>query len=164
MPSVDANQFKAVMSRWGSGVTVITMKSGDMTHGMTASAFCSVSLEPPLILVCVGKKQGSHRYMKEAGRFVVNLLAEDQSTLSDYFAKPRPEGKAQFDAVPHRNSDHGEPYLSGSLAHMDCRVWSVADGGDHDIFIGEVQNVEVNEKLENPLVYYHGKYRKLIAG
>lgn len=161
--SVDASQFKSVLSRWGSGVTVVTMRSGDVIHGMTASAFCSVSLEPPLILVCVGKKQGSYKLMKDAGRFVINFLAEDQSTLSDYFAKPRPESKAQFEAVPHRSSDRGEPYLSGCLAHMECSVWNVAEGGDHDIFIGEVQRIEVNDKLEHPLIYYKGKYRKLAA-
>jgi flavin reductase (DIM6/NTAB) family NADH-FMN oxidoreductase RutF len=161
--SVDAAQFKSLMSRWGSGVTVITMKSGDVVHGMTASAFCSVSLDPALLLVCVGKKQNSHKLMKDAGRFVVNFLAEDQHTLSDYFAKPRPEGKAQFDAVPHRLSDQGEPYITGALAHCECTVWSVADGGDHDVFIGQIQKIEVNERVENPLIYFKGKYRKLGA-
>ena len=161
--SIDAAEFKAVMSRWGSGVTVVTMKSGDLLHGMTASAFCSVSLEPPLCLVCVGKKQGTHKLLKEANRFVVNLLAEDQSAVSDYFAKPRPEGKAQFDSIPHRPSSHGEPYISGALAHLECSVHSIAEAGDHDIFVGHILKVEINERLEHPLVYYKGKYRKLAA-
>ena len=163
MSKVDHNQFKAVMGRWASGVTVITVKSGDIIHGMTASAFSSLSLEPPLVLVCVGQKQGSHKLMKDSGRFVVNLLAEDQHTLSDYFAKPRPEGKAQFEAVPHSFNEHGEPYLTGVLATMDCKVHAITEGGDHDIFIGHLTRIDVNERVESPLIYYKGKYRKLAA-
>jgi flavin reductase (DIM6/NTAB) family NADH-FMN oxidoreductase RutF len=161
--SIDAAQFKAVMSRWGSGVTVITMKSGEVVHGMTASAFCSVSLEPPLCLVCVGKKQGSHKILKDAGRFVINLLAEEQASVSDYFAKPRPDGKAQFDSIPHGTTANGEPTLSGALAHLECTLHSVAEAGDHDIFVGKIEKVEINERIELPLIYYKGKYRKLAA-
>jgi flavin reductase (DIM6/NTAB) family NADH-FMN oxidoreductase RutF len=161
MATVDSGQFKQVMSRWASGVTVVTMKCGDSIHGMTASAFSSVSLEPTLILICVGKQQGSHKLLKDSGRFVVNLLAEDQHMLSDYFAKPRPEGKAQFEPVPHRSNVDGVPYISGCLAYLDCRVWSIADGGDHDVFIGEVVRLELNEHVEGPLLYYQGKYRRL---
>ena len=156
MPTVDPNQFKHAMSRWGSGVTVITVKAGEVVHGMTASAFCSVSIDPTLVLVCIGKKQGSHKLLKDAGRFVINLLAEDQHTLSDYFAKPRPEGKAQFDTIPHSLTTSGEPVLSGVLTVLECKVWSVADGGDHDIFVGEVTEVEFEDG--RPLVFFKGGY------
>lgn len=159
--SIEPSQFRAVMSRWGSGVTVVTVKSGDTVHGMTASAFSSVSLEPPLCLVCVGKKQVTHGLMKSAGRFVINILAEEQATLSDYFAKPRPEGKAQFESMPHTETKHGEPILSGSLAHIECKLHSVTEAGDHDVFIGQIEHIEVNERMELPLIYFKGKYRKL---
>lgn len=161
--SIDKDSFKAVMARWGSGVTVITMNAGGTPHGMTASAFCSVSLEPPLCLVCVGKKQGTHKMLKDAGRFVINLLAEDQSSVSDYFAKPRPDGKAQFESIPHNLTDKGEPCLAGSPAVLECSVYSVAEAGDHDIFVGHIEKVTINDRIEHPLIYFKGKYRKLAA-
>lgn len=154
-------EFKHIMSRWASGVTVVTMKHGNTVHGMTASAFSSVSLEPPLILICVGKKQGSLPLIKGSGRFVVNILAAGQDALSDYFAKPRPEGDAQFATHAHQKTANGTPVLDGALGWLDCKVHSVADGGDHDVFIGEIEKTSVSETAEEPLVYFCGKYRKL---
>jgi flavin reductase (DIM6/NTAB) family NADH-FMN oxidoreductase RutF len=159
--AIGPSEFKHILSRWGSGVTVVTMKHGETVHGMTASAFCSVSLEPPLILICVGKKQGSLPLIKGSGRFVVNILAEGQEQLSDFFAKPRPEGDAQFAAHSHQKAANGTPILDGSMGWMDCKVHSVAEGGDHDILIGLIEKMGVSETAKEPLVYFCGKYRKL---
>jgi 3-hydroxy-9,10-secoandrosta-1,3,5(10)-triene-9,17-dione monooxygenase reductase component len=160
--SIDAAQFKHIMSRWCSGVTVVTMKSGDMVHGLTASAFCSVSLNPSLILVCVGKKQSSLPMIKDSGRFIVNILAQGQDEVSQAFAMPRPEGIAQFAKTPYKLSPNGTPVLEGTLGHLDCKVHSITDAGDHEVIIGEIERCEIPE-AENPLLYYKGKYRQLSA-
>lgn len=156
----EISTFKQVMGRFATGVTVVTMQANGLIHGMTANAFCSVSLDPPLVLVCVGKHQHTHRLMSESRRYAVNMLRTDQEHISNYFARPRPEGQEEFEGIATHSSPGGMPYIDGCLAYADCKVVDILPGGDHDIFIGEVEHLDIPAP-ENPLLYYKGKYRRL---
>ncbi|HXV92077.1 MAG TPA: flavin reductase family protein [Pseudonocardia sp.] len=127
------------MARFATGVTVLTA-GGEHSHGMTANAFTSLSLDPPLVLCCVARTASMHDRIAGAGAFAVNILAADQRQLARYFAdKQRPRGAAQFEPVAHRPGPHtGAPVLDGALAWVECRLARTHDGGDHSIFVGEV--------------------------
>lgn len=154
---VGKEEFKAALSRFASGVTVVTTKDklGNF-FGITVSAFCSVSLEPPLILICISKQTGSHHAFEETGAFVVNFLREDQQAISQHFASPSPD---KFSCVQYRVGIHGLPVLSGSLAVLECCLIHSYDGGDHTIFVGQVERATVGEG--NPLIYFQGRYRQI---
>jgi flavin reductase (DIM6/NTAB) family NADH-FMN oxidoreductase RutF len=154
---VGADEFRAALSRFPSGVTVITTRdAGGRFHGMTVSAFASVSLEPPLILVCIEKSTGSHRALQESEFFVVNILAEGQENLSNHFASPVSD---RFGGIAYRLGLGEIPVLSDALVTLECRLAHAHEGGDHTIFVGLVEKSEV--KNEKPLVYWHSDYRKL---
>ena len=154
---ISQDEFRAALSRFASGVTVVTTKdaAGNL-HGITVSAFCSVSLEPPLVLICIEKIAGSHHAFAESEMFVVNVLDQTQTALSERFASPIDE---KFDGVDMTLNIDGIPVLSGCLANLECRVWQTCDGGDHTIFIGEVENVSVGEG--DPLLYFRSDYRQI---
>lgn len=142
--------LRSVMSRYATGVTVLTAGSGAETHGMTANAFTSVSLEPPLVLCCVSRAARMHEVIMSSQSFAVSILGADQQTLAKYFADwRRPRGMAQFDDVLwHRGNRTGAPLLSGALAWLECELVKVFDGGDHSIFLGEVLSARHNEELD----------------
>ncbi|MGI8812098.1 MAG: flavin reductase family protein [Pyrinomonadaceae bacterium] len=154
---VDPDEFRLVLSRFASGVTVVT--ACDATghpHGITVSAFCSVSLSPPLILVSIEKAAGSHDAIKGSGSFVVNILRESQRELSEHFALPI---NGKFASVEHRTGTGGIPVLSGTLGALECRLRNDYDGGDHTIFVGEVEDSSVEDG--EPLLYYRGGYHEI---
>ncbi len=155
--SINKNEFRAALGRFASGVTVITLKdaNGEL-HGITVSAFCSVSLEPPLILVCIDKMAGSHHAFIKDEVFVVHVLRESQQHFSDQFASHLPD---KFDGIEYVETGSGIPVLKDTLAFLECRLVSAHDGGDHTIFVGQVENSSVADG--NPLIYFHGKYRKM---
>ncbi len=154
---INKDEFRAALGRFASGVTVITTRDNDGNlHGITVSAFCSVSLEPPLILICVEKTTGSYRALEESENFVVNILREDQQYYSDQFASYLPE---KFNGIEFEMNDADIPVLKNTLANLECRLVNAYDGGDHTIFIGLVEKNLVAD--EQPLIYYHGNYRKL---
>lgn len=132
-------ELRSVMSQFATGVTVLTA-GGDRAHGMTANAFSSVSLTPPMVLCCVARAARMHAAILAANAFAVSILAADQEELAHYFADwRRPDGMAQFDAVDMRlGSRTGSPLLDGTLGWIECSLSRVHDGGDHSIFIGEV--------------------------
>ncbi|MEP6703702.1 MAG: flavin reductase family protein [Acidobacteriota bacterium] len=155
---VTPDDFRAALSRFPSGITVVTSRgpAGDL-HGITVSAFCSVSMNPPLILVCIEKTTGSHAAIEDSGFFVVNILAAGQDEISERFSLPKVE---KFEAVD-RTPGLGEvPMLTAALVTLECRLNNAFDGGDHTIFIGEVENTSVKDGA--PLVYFHGSYRDLL--
>lgn len=160
--SADANDFKAALGRFASGVTVVTL-GGDEDHGMTASAFCSLSLDPPLVLVCVKNGNFTHGKLLEAKGFGVNLLGADQKDLSNRFAGwgfPADQDK-WADLEITRGAVSDAPLLGGAMAHLDCTLYGTRDGGDHTIFIGQVENAAAfgeRDSLE-PLLYFAGGYR-----
>lgn len=155
--SVSQEEFRAALGRFASGVTVVTTvdKEGRW-HGITVSAFCSVSLEPPLILICIDKTTGSHPAFEIDGAFVVNVLREDQARLSNHFASPAAD---KFDQIEYTKSDGGIPVLENALVNLECRLVYAHEGGDHTIFVGQIEKSKVADG--KPLVYFYGDYRKL---
>lgn len=155
--AINQDEFRAALGRFASGVTVVTTK--DKTgrfHGITVSAFCSVSLEPPLVLVCIDKNTGSHHALTETNAFVVNILREDQQYISDRFASFLPD---KFDAVRWHTGIDDLPVLEDVLANLECRLVYSHAGGDHTIYVGEIERATVSDG--KPLVYFHGNYRKI---
>ncbi len=155
--SISKNEFRHALGRFASGVTVVTTKdSGGRLHGITVSAFCSVSLEPPLILVCIEKNTGSHYAFEQSDSFVVNLLREDQQYLSDRFASSLPD---KFAEVKYYSGIDDLPVLEDVLANLECRLVNSHASGDHTIYVGEIEKATINDG--KPLVYWHGNYREI---
>lgn len=154
---IEKNELRRVLGHFATGVTVITTlrKSGEL-HGLTANAFTSVSLIPPLVLVCVDKKAESYPCFEESGVYTVNILASDQEDLSRRFAV---SGGQKFEGVSYRIGANGAPILSGTIGYIECKVASACDGGDHTLYLGEVQQAETREA--KPLLFFRGGYREI---
>jgi flavin reductase (DIM6/NTAB) family NADH-FMN oxidoreductase RutF len=155
--------FRRTMSAFTTGVTVVTTRSGDVLHGMTANAFASVSLDPPLVLVCIDVTAGLHELLDETGEFAVTILSAEQAELSVWFAsRRRPHGQDQFAGVPWRPAPvSGAPVLLDGIAFLDCRVTEVYEGGDHSIFLGEVIELGDLRRDADPLLWYGSTYHRL---
>ncbi|MEO7673213.1 MAG: flavin reductase family protein [Pyrinomonadaceae bacterium] len=152
--AISSDEFRAALSRFPSGVTVVTTKDAEgVLHGITVSAFCSLSLDPPLVLICIEKSAGSHDALAEAKAFVVNILASSQANLSEQFASLLPD---KFDGILFRSGPNGIPVLEGIVAALECSLRQACDGGDHTIFIGLVENVSTGDGF--PLVYSRSAY------
>jgi flavin reductase (DIM6/NTAB) family NADH-FMN oxidoreductase RutF len=155
---VTADQFRAALAHWASGVAIVTSAAGERVHGMTVSAFSSVSLEPPLVLVCADKSSDTLAVIEEGRVFAVNVLAASQQALSNRFASKRDE-HLRFAGLAWRRGATGAPILPEVLAALDCRVVAAHDAGDHVIYVGRVEEVEL--AAGEPLLYYGGAYRAL---
>ena len=152
-------EFRQALGCFATGVTVVTTSSGEHGYGMTANAFSSVSLDPPLVLVCAITGNEGSEIIARNGKFAINILASDQEPLSRYFAsKDRPRGPDAFRDVAHRLGVTGCPILDGVAGHLDCTLVASHEAGDHIIFIGEVQALEVAAETE-PLLFHSGRYR-----
>ena len=159
--SLNPAEFRKAMGCFATGVTIITVDLDGEVHGMTANALASVSLDPPLLLVCVDHSARTHAHLHARKRFGVNVLAENQRAVSEYYALPaeaqdRAEGEAK---TRFERTAHGTPVLQGALAYLECRLHTAQDAGDHTIFIAEVEDVVVREGY--PLLYFRGKYRSI---
>ena len=147
---VSENEFREALSRVASGVSVVTTRdSSGRSHGITVSAFCSLSLDPPLVLICIEKATASHYAFHESRSFIVNILDESQQDISERFAAPAADRFAATDFEP---GGDGIPRLRTALAVLECRVTDVCDGGDHTIFVGSVERAAAREGA--PLVYF----------
>jgi flavin reductase (DIM6/NTAB) family NADH-FMN oxidoreductase RutF len=158
--AIDSAEFRRVLGHFVTGVSVVTAVDPRTTepHGLTVNALASVSLEPPLVLVCVDRVSETHEVIAAAECFAVNVLAEDQEVLSRRFAMPdRPE---RFRAVAWRERATGAPVLDVALAWMDCGLWAVYPGGDHTIYVGEVLEADAHEG--EPLLFYRGGYGRYV--
>jgi len=154
-------EFRTALGAFATGVTVITTQSADHPYGMTANAFSSLSLDPPLVLVCVSVKTEGSQMIESNGVFAVNVLGSEQEPLSRYFSsKDRPRGGEAFKEISHRRGASGSPILEGVAAFLDCRVTARHPAGDHIIFVGEVLALGVDSSVE-PLVFHLGRYRNL---
>jgi flavin reductase (DIM6/NTAB) family NADH-FMN oxidoreductase RutF len=155
---VTPDQFRAALGRFASGVTVITVETPeDGVHGMTANAFCSVSLRPPLALVCIDHLAETYLRVRERGQFGVSVLKENQEALSEFFADPERNPDAAYRlGIRYRKMNSGVPVLEEALASLDCRVVEAHIAGDHTIFVGEVREVALSEG--SPLLYFRGRY------
>src|SRR5437879_3408531 len=155
---IPPDEFRHTLSHFASGVTVITVCDRDgRPTGLTASAFTSVSLEPPLILVCVDHKSQSYPALVAGKTFAVNILSHDQEHVSRRFATTKVENK--FEGVPFTLSQMGLPLLENALAQLECATVNVHLEGDHTIFVGRVERARAGAGL--PLVYYRGRYDRL---
>jgi flavin reductase len=158
-----SKDFRATVGAFPTGVTVVTTRGEEHAYGMTANAFSSVSLDPPLVLVCVMSHSEGSEHIERNNCFAVNVLHAEQEPLSRYFAsRDRPRGRDAFREVPHRLGASGSPLLDGAIAHLDCRLHASHDAGDHQIFIGEVLEIAYDPE-GTPLVFHAGQYR-LIDG
>ncbi len=130
---VTPDEFRAAMSRFVTGVTVITVETAEgEVHGMTANAFCSVSLRPPLVLVCVDHLAETYLHLRERGEFGVSMLKADQDALSEYFADPeRNPDSARRLRIGYRKMKSGRPVLENALANLDCKIMDAHEAGDH---------------------------------
>ena len=153
----DARELRRVMGYFCTGVTVITTRDdAGRPFGLTANAVTSLSLVPPLLLVCVDRKAESHAHFFTSKVFVVNILSEEQESLSRRFAV---SGGDKFTDVPCHPGRLGAPVLDGTLAHLECRIVETHEGGDHVIHLGEVDHAEVHDG--RPLLFFQGKYARL---
>ncbi len=157
--TIDSATFRAVMGRFATGVTVVTTCNGSQRYGITVNAFCSVSLDPPLVLVCIDRTSKVHDVMATAGIFAVNLLSEDQEDLSTCFAGNSDERYRNFCHADSHVEATGAPVLDSALGYVDCRIVNIFPGGDHDIFIGQVESLGANDS--GPLLYYRSRYHRL---
>lgn len=171
----NSKNFRAAMGRFASGVTVVTVRAADgRDHGMTASAFSSVSLKPPLILVCIKNENHTLSLVEDTAssyhhKFAVNLLAREQESLSNRFAggyidengswQRWPEEKDKFEDLNiNRGTTSGAVLLDGALASLDCTVEHMYDGGDHKIVVGRIHDIILSEDTPKALLYFSGKY------
>ncbi len=155
MPIDDA-RFKLAMSHFASGVTIVTTENDGQRYGLTVASFASLSLHPPLVLVCIEKSVKSHDAIAAAGKFGVSILGQSQAEVSGRFAS-RVEDK--FAGVATREGELGVPLIAGAICTLECRVHGQLPGGDHTIFVGEVVDVQTGDGA--PLVYYRSGYRDL---
>ena len=158
---IAGEEFRKLLGRWTTGVTIVTARSGEKVHGMTVSAFTEVSLDPPLVLVCCDKSSNTHLLMAEGGVFAVNILARDQTALSNKFASKKEEWQ-RFDGLAWDTEVTGAPILPGTVAALDCRVVAAHEAGDHLIYLGEVQAMRLDESRD-PLLYQSGAYGRFSA-
>ncbi len=157
MSAPTSDEFRATLGRMATGITVITATVGDRDIGMTVSAFTSLSLSPPMVLVCIDQAATLHDLLADETAFGVNVLAAGQETLSRRFASGDPTDR--FAGVGYTRGALGAPLLDGTLAWLECRVAARHPGGDHTIVVGAVAEVGVRE--ERPLLYYRSGYASL---
>ena len=154
----DARTFRDALGCFATGVTAVTAIDPDgLPIGLTANSFTSVSLDPPLLLVCIANNAGSASVLRAADRFAVNVLQIGQQPTSNRFAG---KGEDRFANTPWEVGEFGTPVLSGSLSSFECESQDIHDGGDHFILVGRVLKA-IFEPRRDPLLYFRGKYRKL---
>jgi flavin reductase (DIM6/NTAB) family NADH-FMN oxidoreductase RutF len=157
-----AKEFRSTLGAFATGVTVITTRGETHDYGMTATAFSSVSLDPPLVLVCVITGSLGADLIPRNGVFAANILSSGQEAISNYFAsRDRPSGRDAFAEIPHREVVTGAPVIDNVAAYLDCRLAETHESGDHLIFIGEVVALGVDPDVE-PLLFHGGRYRAVI--
>ncbi len=154
---IERNELRRVMGHFATGVTIITTVSKDgEPFGLTANSFTSVSLDPPLVLICVDKKAESYPHFEQSRVFTVNILNNQQEALSRKFAV---SGGDKFQGVAYHTGANGVPILDGALAYLECKLYAVHDGGDHTLYLGEIEQAETVEG--KPLLFYRGGYRAI---
>lgn len=159
-PPIDPREYRRLAGLFATGVTVVTTRVGDDIHGMTANAFTSLSLDPLLIIICVDRRARMHPIIQRAGAFAVNFLHEGQEAISRNYAGQPQEGIAD---ILHFSEDAGVPIILGCLASLRCAVHEVLEGGDHAVVIGRVTEMIRGDVGAHPLVYFAGRYRRLLV-
>jgi|CXWL01.1.fsa_nt_gi flavin reductase (DIM6/NTAB) family NADH-FMN oxidoreductase RutF len=159
--SVAPDQYREALRLFPAGVTLVTIRAGEAIHGLTVSAFASVSPEPPLVAVIIDHKHTAHRLLEVAGAvFAVNVLREDQRDLSDRFAWMKDSDR--FNAGAWTTAATGAPILADALVWLDCRMHSRLPAGTHTVYVGEVMACRVASPEAAPLLYWDRDYRQLL--
>lgn len=153
--------FRRVVGHFATGITVITVeREPGLVHGMTANSFTSVSLDPLLVLICVDNNARLLSFLDLQGRFGVNILKDNQQSVSEHFAKTVQDDEANERLGIHFGwTSTGIPLLEEALAHLACNVVAKHPAGDHTLFLAEVESMDESEG--NPLLYHLGKYRRM---
>lgn len=154
---IDPDNFRQALGRWPSGVTVVTTQEGDEVHGITVSAFLSISLQPPLVAVCIDHKARAHPILQRVDRYAVSVLAESQAQVSNHFGG-RP---AEVEGELFEELD-GMPVIRGAASQMVAQVVDRVVAGDHTIYVGRVEASRVAELA--PLVYHQRRYGRVDVG
>jgi flavin reductase (DIM6/NTAB) family NADH-FMN oxidoreductase RutF len=156
--SLDPNEFRSVLGRFASGVTVVTVADQQgRDFGITVTAFSSLSLEPPLVLVCIDDGASIRPALAATTYFVVNVLAAHQEAIARRFSVP--DAEQRFEGLGYTRGQSGAPMLEDVLASLECRVVQSTKSGDHTIFVGEVE--AASARSDTPLLYYRGGYSQL---
>ena len=156
--------FRQALGQFATGITVVTVEyQPGKVHGMTANSFTAVSLSPLLISVCVDQRAVMLPFLHQQKRFGVNVLKEHQQAISEFFAQPgQNEDVEDRLSIRFRNSPSGVPLLQDTLARLSCKVAASHEAGDHTIFLGEVESVEISEG--RPLLFFRGRYAQIAQG
>ncbi|MDQ3871875.1 MAG: flavin reductase family protein [Chloroflexota bacterium] len=165
-PLVDPARYRQVLGRFVTGVTVVTTVSAaegeSQPWGTTVNSFTSVSLEPPLVLIAIGRERSIHPVIASTGLFAVNILDEGSQMLSDCFAgAPSHLPRSAFCNAEYRLGSSGMPILAAAIAHVECEVERVLEAGDHTIYLGRVVDLDTSEAHALPLLYYRRRYLRI---
>ncbi|HEY2379370.1 MAG TPA: flavin reductase family protein [Gemmatimonadaceae bacterium] len=156
---LDSNTYRHLLGRFASGIAIITARDGERDVGMTVSAFCSVSLSPPLVLVCVDHSASMHGLMLRHPKLGISIIASEHEAHSRRFAD---KGDAdRFDGVPFTRGENDVLLLDDAAAHLECQLVRHYEAGDHTIFIAEVERGTMGEA--RPLLHYRGRYAQLVS-
>lgn len=160
-----AADFRRVMSTYATGVVVVTLQVAGVDHAMTANSFTSVSLDPPMVLVCVERATRFDEALSNCdGRWAVSILSAGNEQSARWFATKGRPLEGQFDRVPHHRGGNGAMLLEGALAHIECRTQAIYRAGDHDILVGAVEAMSVGDGSDGPLLYYASTFRAFTEG
>lgn len=157
--AADSRLFRDTLGHYASGITIVSAMAGDEPIGFTCQSFYSVSAEPPLVSFSVMASSFAYPRIRESGRFSVNVLAHDQHTVSNQFAR---RGGDKWSGVERTLTENGNPVIGGTLMWLDCDIWAEHEAGDHYIVIGRVREMSPEGWHEHgPLLYFRGQYRHL---
>jgi 3-hydroxy-9,10-secoandrosta-1,3,5(10)-triene-9,17-dione monooxygenase reductase component len=163
---IDVVHYREVLGRFATGVTVVTSirdtADGLQPIGTTVNSFTSVSLDPPMVLICVGRERTIHPVIAATRRFAVNILREDAQDLSDCFSgAPSDLPREAFCNAPYRLGTSTMPILDKAIAHLECEVELIHEAGDHTIYLGRVTDLQADDRTGMPLLYYRGRYLRI---
>ena len=155
--ALDSREIRDIIGHFATGVTVVTTRDGaGSPFGLTVNAFTSLSLNPPLVVVCIDKAAQCYSCFEESKVFAVNVLSEDQEELSRRFAT---KGIEKFGEIKWHRGENNVPLLDGSIGTIECKIVNSYEGGDHTIYLGEI--VSANASEDRPLLFFKGKYHRL---
>ena len=157
--NASAASFRDVLSRWASGVSVVTTNHDGMLYGLTVSSFSSLSLDPPLVLVCLANVNRMVAMIEASRGFAVSILSSDQVTASNYFARQGRLPTPDFTEIEGQWTTSGQPVIAGALAWMTCELHALHAQGDHTIVIGRVSETATHDG--EPLLYWSRGYRRI---
>lgn len=162
LTEIEPDVFRKVMGHFVTGVTVVTALQDDRPFGITVNALSSVSLQPPLVMVALDRRRFLTPIVRAAGRYAVNILAEDEQALSDCFAgAPVTPGRESFCGAAWHPGPTGLPLIDGAIASLECALVETFSAGDHDLFIGRVETLANEPHHPMPLLYYRRRYLRI---